>query len=176
MRYIIQDFPEVITDTKAPADLADRLSFQGYNFFSEQSIKGADIYFLRSVLHDWSDKYAIIILKNIVPALKHGAKIIMNEVCLPPPRILSYYKEQLLRGYDLSMKQQLNSKEREGEEWAALLQQVDPKLKLVAIKSWPQSLLSIIEAQWEGETSYQKAAERYYRVCLIFARGLNFTH
>ncbi|KAL9117696.1 MAG: hypothetical protein Q9187_005766 [Circinaria calcarea] len=155
LKCIVQDFPEVIADAKAPADLADRLSFQGHNFFSEQTVQGADVYFLRSVLHDWSDKYAIMILKNIVPALKHGAKIIMNEVCLPPPGILSYYKEQLLRGYDLSMKQQLNSKEREGEEWAGLLQQVDPKLKLIAIKNSPQSLLSIIKTQWEGETSYQ---------------------
>ena len=49
------------------------------------------------------------------------------------------------RGYDISMKHVFNGKERDADEWASLLAQVDPRLELRSIKSPPQSMLSIIE-------------------------------
>ena len=49
------------------------------------------------------------------------------------------------RGYDLSMKHVFNGKERDADEWANLLAQVDPRLKLQSIKSPPKSMLFIIE-------------------------------
>ena len=74
----------------------------------------------------------------------------------------------LHRGYDLSMKHVFNGKERDADEWASLLAQVDPRLNLHSIKSPPQSMLSIIEvvlAELDGklkgsETDVSKAAER----------------
>lgn len=97
LRCIVQDLAEVIADANVPSDLKDRLEFREQNFFAEQSVKGADVYFLRSVLHDWSDKYATHILKSLIPALKDGARIILNEICLPEPGILSNYQDQMLR-------------------------------------------------------------------------------
>ena len=96
LRSIVQDLQDTITTALVPEDLTDRLDFKIHNFFEEQPVKNADLYFLRSILHDWSEKYAIKILKNLVPALKKGAKVIVNEVCLPEPNILSYH-EQLIR-------------------------------------------------------------------------------
>ena len=96
-KCVVQDLPETIAAAPVPPELDDRLQFQAHNFFTEQSVKNADVYLLRSVLHDWSDKYAVQILKNLIPALKDGAKIIINEVCLPEPNILPHYQEQLLR-------------------------------------------------------------------------------
>ena len=43
------------------------------------------------------------------------------------------------------MKHVFNGKERDADEWASLLAQVDPRLELRSIKSPPQSMLSIIE-------------------------------
>lgn len=96
-KYVVQDLPDVIAGARSPDDIAARLEFQEYNFFTEQSSKGADVYFLRLVLHDWPDDEAIAILKNQVPAMKPQSKIILNEICLPNPGVLTRYQEQFLR-------------------------------------------------------------------------------
>ena len=97
LRSTVQDLPETIESASVPDDLVGRLEFKVHNFFEEQPIKDADVYFLRSILHDWSDKYVIKIIKSLIAALKHGARVIVNEVCLPEPNLLSHYHEQLLR-------------------------------------------------------------------------------
>ena len=97
---VVQDLPETIKSASVPHDLAGRLEFKAHNFFTQQPVKNADVYLLRSILHDWSDKYAIQILRNLIPALKNGARVIINEVCLPEPNVLPLYQEQLLR-YDV---------------------------------------------------------------------------
>ena len=95
--YVVQDLPDVIAGACAPVEVAARLKFQEYNFFTEQSTKGADVYFLRLVLHNWPDDKAITILRNQVPAMRSHSKIILNEVCLPPVGALTCYQEQFLR-------------------------------------------------------------------------------
>jgi hypothetical protein len=97
LKCIVQDLPETINEASIPEDLEGRLEFMAHNFFEEQPVKNADVYFLRSILHDWSDKYAILILQNLIPALKSNAKIIINEVCVPEPNTLGFYQEHLLR-------------------------------------------------------------------------------
>ena len=94
---IVQDRPEVIKNATIPLPLVDRVKFMEHDFFTEQPIKGADVYFLRWILHNWSDKYAILILKALVPALKHGAKVIVNEFCIPPYGTLSLFQERSVR-------------------------------------------------------------------------------
>ncbi|KAF2176818.1 S-adenosyl-L-methionine-dependent methyltransferase [Zopfia rhizophila CBS 207.26] len=143
--------PEPIEKAKVPADLEGRLEFQVHNFFTEQPVKGADVYFFRSTFHDWSDKYAVQILRSLIPALKKGAKIIINEVCMPEPNVLPFYHAQLLRGYDLAMKSMFNSLERDADGWAKLFQAADHRFKLNRITCSPGSILAVIEALWEGE-------------------------
>lgn len=96
---IVQDLPDVIHGVEVPGDLrpGDRLRFMAHDFFQEQPVKGADIYLLRWVLHDWSDKYAVRILRNLIPALRKGARVLVSELCLPPPGTLSPYKERSAR-------------------------------------------------------------------------------
>lgn len=97
LKCYVQDVPEVLHGAEAPEELGDRLQFLAHDFFAEQTVKHADVYLLRSVLHDWSDKYAAEIIRNLIPALKNGAKVIVNEVCLPEPNTVPAYHEQLLR-------------------------------------------------------------------------------
>jgi hypothetical protein len=96
LRFIVQDLPKVIEDakTKVPAELADRVTFMAHDFFTEQPVKDADIYYFRWILHDWSDKYCIKILKALIPALKRGARIILSERCLEPPCTLPLRQEK----------------------------------------------------------------------------------
>ena len=99
LRAIVQDQAEVIKEATSSLSeaLKDRVSFREHDFFTEQPVKDADLYFLRWILHDWSDKYALKILRGIIPALKKGARVLINEFCLPPVGMLSYFEEKLPR-------------------------------------------------------------------------------
>ena len=149
--------------------MANRFEFRAHDFFTEQPVHGADIYLFRWVLHDWSDKYALKIVKSLIPALKHGAKVIVNEFCLPEPGEMTPFQEKQARyvrfprntfihlrscnsNLDLGMKELLNAKERTSEDWKQLFQEADPRFKLISIKKPPASELSIVEFCWEAET------------------------
>ena len=57
----------------------------------------ADVYVLRFVLHDWSDKYAAQILRNLLPALRPGARIAIMENILPEPNVMPKMVEKIQR-------------------------------------------------------------------------------
>ena len=101
IQAVVEDLPEVVAKAQIPPDLDQRLSFRAHNFFTEQPVKGADVYILRSIFHDWPDQYAVQILRNLVPAMKPGARVILNEACLPEMGLLSRYQEQQLRYVDV---------------------------------------------------------------------------
>jgi hypothetical protein len=96
LRFVVQDLPQVIEDAKmkVPAELADRVTFMAHDMFTEQPVKDADVYYFRWILHDWSDKYCVKILKSLIPALKPGARIMFSERCLEPPCTLPLRQEK----------------------------------------------------------------------------------
>lgn len=99
LRCIVQDRPQVISfgQDSLPSNLQGRVRFVEHDFFEEQPIKDADVYILRWILHDWSDKYAARILQRLIPALKLGAKILVLEQVLPAPGEISKYQEKAYR-------------------------------------------------------------------------------
>ena len=99
IQAVVQDLPEVIGNAHVTGRTAvtDQLTFEVQDFFGEQAHKGADVYFFRMVLHDWSDKYCVLILRNLIPALRQGAKILINDFCLPHPGTESKYLERIAR-------------------------------------------------------------------------------
>ena len=100
MRCIVQDLSESTIATgkaRLPEDLEGRVEFMVYDFWTEQPVKGADVYYFRWVFHDWSDTYAVKLLKNLVPALKRGSRVVINDVCLPPKGATTLYQERLTR-------------------------------------------------------------------------------
>ena len=99
LQCIVQDLPEVVAEGEArlPVDLKSRVSFMPHDFFVEQPVKAADVYFLRWIFHDWSDRYCILLLQALIPALKHGARIIVAELLVPPPGLVAPYKEWIVR-------------------------------------------------------------------------------
>ena len=54
------------------------------NLSSSRSGNGNLVFYLRMILHDWPDKYCVKILKNLVPALKDGSVVLVNESVVPP--------------------------------------------------------------------------------------------
>lgn len=79
------------------ADLKPRFKYVVHDFFTEQPIKGADAYLIRWCMHNWSDKYALQIIKSLVPALKNGSKVIINELTLPEPNTSNPWDERRIR-------------------------------------------------------------------------------
>lgn len=98
-KFIVQDLPETVTlaKTQVPEDVRDRISFEVHDFWTEQPVRGADVYFFKTIFHDWSDTYSAKILRELIPALRAGARIIIADVCIPPRGAVSLYKEQWMR-------------------------------------------------------------------------------
>ena len=96
LKCIVQDLPETIGSAIVPEALHGRVEFMAHDLFSPQQTS-ADIYFLRWIFHDWSDKYCIDILRNLIPAMKPGARVLVNEFVLPEPGMIPYIKEREMR-------------------------------------------------------------------------------
>lgn len=99
IRFIVQDLPEIISDglSHIPSELLHRIEFMTHDFFTEQPIKGADVYHFRWIFHNWSDKYCVEILQNLIPALKNGARIVISEFVIPSHGEVSLQREWLSR-------------------------------------------------------------------------------
>ncbi|KAL8785484.1 MAG: hypothetical protein Q9195_008627 [Heterodermia aff. obscurata] len=83
IHFIVQDQQISTSDSSALSDgLEGRIEFMKHDFFTEQPIKSAQIYFFRWILHDWSDKYAVRILKNLIPAMRDGTRVVLFETIL----------------------------------------------------------------------------------------------
>lgn len=64
-----------------PDGVKDRIEFAAHDFLTPQSLEEKpDEFLLRPVLHNWPQKYAIKILKNLIPALRPGAKVLIYEI------------------------------------------------------------------------------------------------
>lgn len=152
LKFIVQDFAalEPAFQEALPAEVKNHVSFQPHDFFTPQPTK-ADVYFLRHILHDYSDKYAIKILKNLLPVLVPGNRIIVCDIVLPPPGApLPPSLVRLMHSIDLQMMVALNSKERSEGQWVDLLARADSRFKLVNIGRVP-ALQSFLEIKFDSD-------------------------
>ena len=99
LRLIVQDRPDVIESAKSkelPAHLANRIDFTAHDFFTEQPVS-ADVYLFRYIFHNWPDAYAVKILRQLIPALRPGARVVINDHLLPEPNAASLITEREVR-------------------------------------------------------------------------------
>jgi trans-aconitate methyltransferase len=99
LKFIVQDFADIIADgpSHVPPELKDQVEFMEADFLTGQPVKGAEIYYMRAVLHNWVDDYCIRILRNLTPALKQNARIIINDAIMWEPWTLPPYTEKFRR-------------------------------------------------------------------------------
>ncbi len=69
---------------KADAKLLGRIEYKTHDFFTPEDVS-ANVYIFRMILHDWSDSDCVKIVKSLLPALKPGARVLVNEGILPEP-------------------------------------------------------------------------------------------
>lgn len=76
-------------------------------------------------MHNYSTPYAVKILQSLVPALKPGARVLVNDHCLREPGQENPWDEQVVRRMDMVMLVLLNAQERTEEEYRALFRSAD---------------------------------------------------
>ncbi|CAI6331746.1 unnamed protein product [Periconia digitata] len=149
LRLIVQDLSHAKAGAQAKiaaldAPIKSRVEWQEYDFREVQQVKGADVYFLRTVLHNWPDDGAVKILQRVVEAMGPSSRIIIMDMVLPTPGDKRVF-EGALRQKDLMMRQAFNAPEREVEDWYSLVGKVDKRLELVAITRPEGSVHSLLE-------------------------------
>jgi hypothetical protein len=77
-------------------ELKGRVTFEAHDFFAPQTVQ-ADVIYYRWALRNWGDKYAILALRAQIPALKPGARVIIQDVILPEPGTAPMWKERIAR-------------------------------------------------------------------------------
>lgn len=128
-------------------DVADRIAFMAHDFFAPQPVV-AGVYFLRWILHNWSDKYCVKILQALVPALRPGAKVIVSEAVMPGPGAMPKGVETMIRSFDLVMSSIQNARERELGDWEELFRKADSRFHFQGATSPPGSNHSMLVAVW----------------------------
>lgn len=97
LSVVVQTLPQVVEAMPVPEELQARVRLMAHDLFSPQPVKGADVYFLRWCLHNWSNKHCIRMLQALVPALKNGARVIIQETIMPEPGQAPLWKEKNTR-------------------------------------------------------------------------------
>jgi hypothetical protein len=149
-KIIVQDLPQIVERAKNPATcvipeaIRSRFTFMAHSFYEPQPVE-ADVYFLRMIMHDYSDKYCIKILQPLVKSLKAGGRILIMDSVLPPVGGAPAPIERFMRTQDLQMMTLTNAKERDREQWVDLFKAVDPRLAIKNIVLPPGSAMAIIE-------------------------------
>ena len=61
LHFIVQDLPGTVETARAqlPQDVQGRVEFVAHDFFTEQTLRGVNVFLLRWIHHNWSDKYCI---------------------------------------------------------------------------------------------------------------------
>ncbi|KAL3431736.1 S-adenosyl-L-methionine-dependent methyltransferase [Aspergillus tetrazonus] len=163
LRYIVQDRAEVLQQAQeeiwpveAPEAVADgRVQFMEHNFFQPNPVKGADVYWLRGILHDWSDSYCVQILSALRTSMAPTSRIlvcdqVMNTTAgcdeIPPapsplPANYGYYM-RYPHHRDLAMMSIINGIERTPAQFTELVKQAGLKVN----KIWNcRSMVGIVE-------------------------------
>ncbi|WP_083867367.1 methyltransferase [Natrialba taiwanensis] len=96
--------------------VADRCSYVAGDMF--EAVPSADVYFLKHIIHDWSDTQAIQILTTIREHAPDDAQLVLLEHVLPESN--SSHFGAL---YDIQMIVWTTGRERTPDEYASLLEQ-----------------------------------------------------
>ncbi|RMJ29050.1 o-methyltransferase [Aspergillus sp. HF37] len=145
LSFVIQDLPEVMDRASHDNALSSSLQFHAHDFFQPQPVSGASVYLLRMILHDWPDEDAARILANLVPAMSNRSRVLVMDIILPAPGSVPVSRERILRLRDMTMMQVFNSHERGLDDWKAVFQKADGRLRLLNVHQPVGSAMSLME-------------------------------
>ncbi|KAL4867610.1 hypothetical protein BDV12DRAFT_209748 [Aspergillus spectabilis] len=136
-RLYLQDLPAVIERATCP----DPVNKIAHDFFEPQPVRGARVYYLHAVLHDWADEPARKILTMLSGALKRGySKLLVHDHVIPETDVHPH-----TTSFDLNMMALLAGKERTEVEWRVLLESAG--YRVVRVWRSPLAVQGIVEAE-----------------------------
>ncbi|GKZ29847.1 hypothetical protein AbraIFM66950_006708 [Aspergillus brasiliensis] len=136
-RLILEDLPHVV----AEATQHPKIEHVPFDLFQAQPIQGARTYYMKFILHDWSDDKSRQILSHLAAAMKNGySKLIIEEFVLADKDCA-----MLPAMWDWEMLIFCNSMERTASQWTKVLDSAGFRV----VKFWapPGDGQSIIEAE-----------------------------
>ncbi|KAH8812745.1 S-adenosyl-L-methionine-dependent methyltransferase [Xylogone sp. PMI_703] len=155
MKFVVQDLAGASEEGKLAvskdAQLQDRVSFMSHDFREEQPIKGADAYMICQCIVNWSDKDLVGIFRQLIPALKPGARVLICD-----------RKEQILgedldvdvleyRRVDMIVLANTNGRIRRADEIVKVFERADSRYKFHKLHMAPGCHYMICEMVWEPE-------------------------
>ena len=114
-----------------------------HDFFEPQPVKNARAYYLRSVMHDWSDEYALKILANVYEAMGPESVLLVNETVMSDGPNISLWEAKL----DFTMMTAFGSLERTRRQWVQLLEQAGFEVTVWTPKEMVQGTGELYEAK-----------------------------
>jgi hypothetical protein len=158
LHIIVQDLEEnaVGAAQQIPDNLKGRVVFQAHDFFHPQPAlpQGPVIFFLKWVLHNWSDEDCVKILTHLLPGLKRpGSRLLVVEYILPDSsqhdrrdqQTTSLYNERFVRAIDLNMLTLFRARERTLMEFQEVFRSVSQDLEILKVYGDERSSLRLIE-------------------------------
>lgn len=143
LRGTLFDRPPVV-DAARPAlqrgALASRIDCIAGDFFRRVEPSGADVYLLKSIVHDWEDDDAVAVLRSCRAAMASTSRLLIMERLLPEGGSAAG-EEALL--FDINMLVTAGGRERSLGEYDVLLRSAG--LRLAGVRS-TACALSILEA------------------------------
>ncbi|KAI7228845.1 hypothetical protein KC343_g5817 [Hortaea werneckii] len=137
-KLILQDLPQTFASLQ---ERPNGIELMEHDFFKEQRVKGARLYFLRSIMHDWADNKCIQILKQLAAALDcEHSRIIIDDFVVADMNV-----DWLTASFDLCMWLFFSGIERTYAQWQKLFSEA--QLEIVKVWSTPMSRTSVIEVR-----------------------------
>jgi hypothetical protein len=101
VEVIIQDLHSVVEQGRAIPGHREVLEFQAHDFFTEQPVVGAKLYYLRFIMHDWPDMICQTILQYLVKAMNVESKLLIFDAIRPDDEFWACGKddESIIEGY-----------------------------------------------------------------------------
>ncbi|KAF2172614.1 hypothetical protein M409DRAFT_16577 [Zasmidium cellare ATCC 36951] len=145
LNFVVQDFPQLekTFNTNVPSDLTSRVKFEPHDILKPEIRNDGDVYLVRSILHDWSDKYAVKILANLVPGLRDGARVIIADFIMPESGQGPNWIERMATGKSMQMMTVVNAKERTEQDWIDVTKRADPRYEVESIVTPPGAATSV---------------------------------
>lgn len=144
MEGIILERPSVIDQDDrlwaAKLDVANRCQYIAGDMF--ESVPTAEVYFMKSILHDWQDGDCARILSNIKSAVTDDGRLFIVEAVVPGPDE-SHFAKRL----DMTMMIHAGGRERTLSEYESLL--AETGWAFVERRDLEESPLSVLEAKPE---------------------------
>lgn len=137
---ILQDLPDILK-TGVVEEKAIRV--QPHDFFTPQpeGSRGAKLYFMHNVLHDWPDEAAKKILETLAPAMeKEYSRLLIHESLVSSEKPLSRVTVS-----DITMMACLGAAERSEKQWEDLV--ASAGLRVVKMWRTVESVETIVEAE-----------------------------